>query len=253
METEAGRPAHKPMLVELQWVHPCFCINCVQKVHEGSISLVSPLAYGKGFATGLYEIEAGEPIGNFVGELRRQERVKRVEVVEKSEHGRGADGESVQKALVYLRSKPDSLLIETVARTGCVPLEPSLTQNGVDACAIYVPGEKELRFLYSTLKDHYEVKLLSKKYLRQGEAKQAAYVGTRELLELKTLSSRLSPRQFEVFSYASRKGYFDSPKRIDVQEISDNLGLKPATASEHLRKAQAKIMPFVADLMKNLR
>ncbi|GEM_PF-4119877 len=233
----------RPMLVELQWVHPCFCINCVQKVEQGKISLISPLAYGKGFATGLYEIEAGEDIGHFVKELREQKSVKSVSVVEKAE----------KKALVYLRSKPDSLLIETVAKTGCVPLEPSLTQDGVDRCAIYVPGEKELHSLYSTLKDNFEVKLLSKKYLKTGETKQAAYIGLQELLQLKTLSSRLSPRQFEVFSYASRKGYFDSPKQIDLEEISSSLGLKPATTSEHLRKAQSKIMPFVADLMNNLR
>lgn len=208
-QAEVGSKGHRPMLVELQWVHPCFCINCVQKVHDGRISLISPLAYGKGFATGLYEIEAGENIGNLVTELRKHERVKTVTVVEKSEN----------KALVYLRSKPDSLLIETVARTGCVPLEPSLTKDGVDNCSIYVPGEKELHSLYSTLKDNFEVKLLSKKYLKTGETKSAAYIGVKELLELKTLSSRLSPRQFEVFSYASRKGYFDSPKRIDIEEF----------------------------------
>ena len=249
MGEAAAGGRERPMLVELQWVHPCFCISCVQKIHEGKISLISPLAYGNGFATGLYEIGAGEPITNFVDELRKQERVKKVSVVEKSDDATRGE----HKALVYLRSKPDSLLIETVARTGCVPLEPSLTRGGVDSCAIYVPGEKELRFLYSTLKDHYEVKLLRKSYLKTGETKQKAYLGLREMLELKTLSARLSPRQFEVFSYAARKGYFDSPRKLDLEEISANLGLKPATASEHLRKAQSKILPFVAELMGNLR
>ena len=231
------------MLVELQWVHPCFCIESVQHIHDGRISLISPLAYGKGFATGLYEIEAGEEIEHFVGELKKQERVRQVNIVEKTE----------KKALVYLRSKPDSLLIETVARTGCIPLEPSLTKGGVDSCAIYVPSEKELRNLYSTLKDHYEVKLLSKKHLNPGETKPAAYLGLRELLELKTLSARLSARQFEVFTYAARKGYFDYPKKIELEEIAESIGLKPATASEHLRKAQSKIVPFVAELIHNMR
>ncbi len=229
--------------MELQWVHPCFCIDSVEHVHEGRISLVSPLAHGKGFATGLYEIESGESVDGFVRELKRQERVKQVVVTEKAEN----------KALVYLRSKPDSLLIETIAKTGCVPLEPSLTKGGMDSCAVYAPSEQELRELYSTLKDNYEVKLVSKKYLRPGEGKAAAYLGLKELLQLKSLTARLSPRQMEVFSYAARKGYFENPKRTDIGEIAGNLGLKPATASEHLRKVQAKVMPFVAELMQNLR
>jgi len=235
----------RPMLVELQWVHPCFAIKSTEKVQEGRISLLSSLAYGKGFATGLYELETDKNVDELVKKLQGQKEVKEVRVVDRS-----ADG---KKALIYARTKPDSLLIETIAKTGCVPLEPSLTKAGVDSCAIFVPNEEQLRELYGLLKDKYDTKLLRKKFLSEGQTKAAAYVGLRELLEFKSLSARLSPRQYEVFTFAAKKGYFDTPRRVDIDALASALGLSPATASEHLRKAQAKILPFVAELMGNVR
>ncbi len=233
----------KPMLVELQWVHTCFCIECVNKVHGSRISLVSPLSYGKGVASGLYEIDGGDDISKFVSELKGHKHVKDIRLVEK--HG--------NRALVYMQSKPESLLIETIGKTGAVPLEPSLTKGGVDSSAIYVQDEKQLRELYSLLKDNFEVKLLSKKFLKTGESKPAAYLGLQEMLAFKSVAAALSPKQMEVISYAVRKGYFDTPKRTSIDEIAASLGLSVATTSEHLRKAQAKFMPFVAELLQNVR
>jgi predicted DNA binding protein len=233
----------RPMLVELQWVHTCFCIDCVNRVHGARVSLISPLAYGNGIASGLYEVEAEEDVSKLINALKAHKHVKDIRLVER--HG--------DRALVYLRSKPESLLIETIGKTGAVPLEPSLTKGGVDSSAIYVQDEKQLRELYSLLKDNFEVKLLRKRVLDPRKAKPTAYLGLQEMLAFKSVAAALSPKQMEVISYAVRKGYFDTPKRISVDEIAASLGISVATASEHLRKAQAKFMPFLADLLQNVR
>lgn len=232
-----------PLLVELQWVHSCFCIDSVNKINEGRISLISPLATGKKIVTGLYEIESLDSPKQFANIISKHSSVKNVKIVDQKGN----------KALVYAQVIPDSLFIEGIGKTGCVPIEPSLTFDGVDSCAVYAPTQTHLKNLRSMLKDNFEVKILSKKELNPTKAKSTAYLGLKELLEFKSLSARLTPQQFEVLTLASKKGYFESPKKTSLNEIASFLGLKQATASEHLRKAQNKIMPFVAQTLQNLR
>jgi len=63
------------------------------------------------------------------------------------------------------------------------------------------------------------------------------------------LTRQLSKKQLEVYSYACRKGYYDWPRKITVEEIAENLGTDGSTAREHLRKAERKIMPLVGEII----
>ncbi len=225
----------KPILLEIDAVHPCWCIESVEKCSNASISLISSLHDEGPFVSGLYDLNADD-VAKFIDALRKHRWVKEIRVIEKTK----------THALAFIRSKHDALMIETIAKTRSAPLEPTLTRGGCDTVAILVPDDRALRQLASTLRDDFEVKLKYKKTLEPGTL---AGFDARDFMRMQVATNGLSGKQRDAFLLATRKGYWQSPKRVDLAELAREAGVNEATFSEHLRKAEAKMMPFLAELM----
>lgn len=65
--------------------------------------------------------------------------------------------------------------------------------------------------------------------------------------EVKRISSfdddkLLTPRQTEMLEVALERGYFDFPRRTNLHQLASGVGVKPATLSEVLRRAQKKAL-----------
>lgn len=60
-------------------------------------------------------------------------------------------------------------------------------------------------------------------------------------------SSRLTDRQREALSVAVELGYYDVPRTASVEDVAAELDCAPSTASNHLRKAQARLARSVVD------
>jgi predicted DNA binding protein len=225
----------KPVLLEIDAVHPCWCIESANKCDNASISLISSLHDEGQVVSGIYDLRADD-VERFIDTLRKHKWVKEIRVIEKAR----------THALAFIRSKHDALMIETIAKTRSAPLEPTLTRDGKDTVAILVPDERALRTLASTLRDDFEVKLKYKKTLAPGAL---AGFDAADFMRMQVATSGLSGKQRDAFLLATRKGYWRLPKRVDIAELAREAGVDEATFSEHLRKAEAKLMPFLADLM----
>lgn len=57
----------------------------------------------------------------------------------------------------------------------------------------------------------------------------------------------LSDRQREALSVALALGYYDQPRGATHEDVAAELGCAPPTASEHLQKAEAKVIRAVMD------
>ncbi|MCP4762064.1 MAG: winged helix-turn-helix transcriptional regulator [archaeon] len=53
-----------------------------------------------------------------------------------------------------------------------------------------------------------------------------------------------SPRQQEIASYAARKGFFESPKKISAKELAEKFGISVSAVNENIRKAETLAMKF---------
>ena len=60
-------------------------------------------------------------------------------------------------------------------------------------------------------------------------------------------TSTLSDRQLEAVTAALELGYYDEPRAATHADVADAIGCAPATASEHLRKAEAKLVRAAMD------
>ncbi len=64
-----------------------------------------------------------------------------------------------------------------------------------------------------------------------------------ELLERNSmLIPKLTLRQVQVLTIAYERGFFDVPKKVNLEMLSKTLGVKPSTLDEILRKAVKKLI-----------
>ena len=190
--------------------------------------------------SGLYDLSAPN-VQAFIDALRKHKWVKEIRVVEKSK----------THALAFIKSKHDALMIETIAKTGSAPLEPTLTRDGKDTVAVLVPDERALRALASTMKDNFEYTLKWRKNLGSEKGGKALEMfDAADFMKMRVATESLSEKQRDAFLLATRKGYWQTPKRVDLAELARESGVDEATFSEHLRKAEAKVMPFLAEVLE---
>ena len=54
--------------------------------------------------------------------------------------------------------------------------------------------------------------------------------------------SLLTDKQKEIVIEALKHGYYDYPRKIDAGGVAEKMGITKATALEHLRKAEGRLM-----------
>ncbi|QCS41730.1 helix-turn-helix domain-containing protein [Natrinema versiforme] len=62
-----------------------------------------------------------------------------------------------------------------------------------------------------------------------------------------TVIDALTDRQREVFLTAYMNGYYDWPRKHEATELADELGISPATFSQHLRAVEGQLFSILLD------
>ena len=223
-----------PMVLELGYSHDCWCIDAVERAGGGMIHGLGEGNPHRGNVSGVFRIEAENP-DELVALLKHDPRVREIVPLQKTPGS----------ALVVIRHKADTLIAEAISQTRCVPLWPSTT-SGTDSIAVLAPKQEYVRELRDLLNERCtSYRLVSKIRLREN----GGFPSLAEFLKLGVLSSRLSEKQKLIFSLARKNGYYEAPRRTTIEEIASLAGVHKATAAEHLRKAENKLLSFVGQLV----
>jgi len=227
--------SNSPVLVEIEYVHPCWCIETAEKNEGGKVVLLSTLYSTKTVEEGLFELEA-EDVARFAASLSKNPHVRKLTVIQKTKSW----------ALAKIAFDHDSLIVSKIMKTKSTPLS-AMTKGDRDSVTVIVPSLRDLRALSSLMKDDTEFWLRSKKRLESNDA--LGLFNSKDFLNFKLVTERLPEKQRDAFTLASLKGYYSLPKKTSIADLAALADVSPSTFSENLRKAEGKLLNLFGSML----
>ncbi|VVC04193.1 HTH DNA binding domain protein [Candidatus Bilamarchaeum dharawalense] len=233
----------QPLIVELEQIHDCTSIAVTDKLKDVKIKWLATIGQDEKTITNLFEVDTSH-LRTVVDLWKRQTKVKEVSIILIGPH----------KSQLSIRQSKDLATAPALAKTKTMWIEPTYTEAGVDYVTMLAPNFKNLKDFMELVKEHgYDLKIKSKRYLEPSQAVSLDSFRTSGFSKLKFASELLTDRQMEVFDLACRYGYYEEPKKISIEELSQKLGISPSTCAELLRKAEKKLLPVLNDILRVMR
>lgn len=155
-----------------------------------------------------------------------------VEVVERYEHrGRTA-------ATLFLRGRLTEFTpLQTLLYEGFLPIGPTTLEDGCECFDLLLDDRDELAEAVTMLEPfgNVAVERISPEFRREVTPSAA---------EWQELLSSIPPRQRELLNVAIDHGYFEIPREATLEDLAEEMDITKATASNHLRRAERRLMAF---------
>ncbi|MFW9814976.1 MAG: helix-turn-helix domain-containing protein, partial [Candidatus Thorarchaeota archaeon] len=166
--------------------------------------------------------EDEKPLIKYVKALKESDSISEVRITHKTPKAYWS--EVVHK----MRSKS---IHETILESGCMSRLPIIIEEGKQIHQLLAPDQTAFRFAFDNLRNNFKkVTLLRVRQSPSG-----------------TQSSGLTVKQMTAVEHAIRAGYYEIPRKCDIESIADKLGIKRVAVQERLRRAERTIMDQFAD------
>ncbi|MBU7032963.1 MAG: helix-turn-helix domain-containing protein [Theionarchaea archaeon] len=120
-------------------------------------------------------------------------------------------------------------LSQLIHDIGAFYIYPIKFTNGREICTLIFDNKKEMRKMLMKLKTDWKIHRIGN-------------------INLQFDLEDLTPKQLKAVNLAIEKGYFEIPKKINLEELSKQMKLSRTTFLEHLRKAEKKILSKYFDI-----
>jgi len=117
-------------------------------------------------------------------------------------------------------------ILDAVLENGCMTRLPIIITEGYQSHTILAPSQKNFAQMFSNLKKRFTSVMIEriKRY------------PTGMTLPL------LTRKQMDAISLAYTSGYYEMPRRSELEQLSKKLGIKRVAMQERLRRAEKKII-----------
>lgn len=167
--------------------------------------------------------------------IRDHHMIESVEVVERYSPNAGGK----MAATLFIEGRLSEFTpLQTLMYEGFLPIGPTTLEDGRECFDLLLSDREELSRAVELLEEFGPVSIerISREFSRQVIPSAA---GWQELL------ASFPPRQREVLNTAHERGYYEIPRETTLEEIADEVGITKTTASNHLRKAERRIVEFL--------
>ncbi|SIS19510.1 helix-turn-helix domain-containing protein [Natronorubrum thiooxidans] len=167
--------------------------------------------------------------------IRDHAMTESVEVVERYSP---APGDRMAATLFIRGQLTEFTPLQTLLYEGYLPIGPTTLKDGRECFDLLLSDRDELSKAVELLRDFgtVQVERISRDFSRQVLPSAA---GWQELL------SSFPPRQREILNVAYEQGYYEIPRETTLEEVADEIGITKTTASNHLRKAERRVIEFL--------
>ncbi len=132
--------------------------------------------------------------------------------------------------LIQVTWKAPVTSYDAILQSGCVINSPCYSRDGYEGYTIFAKEPNTIKKLLNELEQIGEVKMFS----------------TKNYIE-KINKYNLTKKQKQAVASAISLGYYEWPKKVNLEELAGRLGMKRRALQENLRKAEAKILPNLLD------
>ncbi len=162
------------------------------------------------------------PLKQYARFMRRSSNILEFEVTYRSE---------IQYWTRAVHNIEGNSIHATVLESGCMTRLPIVISDGWQTHTILSPSQTDFANLYNNLRHKFSsVELVHIHRYPRGPS-----------------ISLLTIKQEEAFKIAYKSGYYDIPRRCEIQELTKKLGIKRVAIQERLRRAERKIMVHFAN------
>ncbi|HLB68985.1 MAG TPA: helix-turn-helix domain-containing protein [Thermoplasmata archaeon] len=131
---------------------------------------------------------------------------------------------------------PESSIGETIRRAGAWDIPPIVYREGWESWRLLVFGDRSLRELFRDLRQRGELQIASLKPIENVSMEKMMLVPAADLF------GGLTDRQSSALLLGMRHGYYATPSATNIDRLAQGVGLSASTFSEHMRKAEARIL-----------
>jgi len=233
--------AESPLILELEQVHGCVSLETSEKVAGVRIRWLATLSMDERAVTNLFETDSAS-IPKVLEKARSLRDVKSARLVQKGP----------QNSWITMTAERKVSSAPKLAEAGVIWLQPAYSEDGVDRVTMFAPSFCNFRKFLELVEGDYDIKVRSKRFISQNEKINFDMFSSSGFLHLRAAAELLTPRQYEMFDLACRYGYYEEPKKISLEELGAKLGVSESTAAELLRKAEAKLMPMMNEILRKM-
>ncbi|WP_290596331.1 MULTISPECIES: helix-turn-helix domain-containing protein [unclassified Archaeoglobus] len=152
-------------------------------------------------------------------------------------------GKSNLEAYIHGRFKAASTFYEKIFSLEMMP-STIIIHNGNEYWSIFVYDSK----LRETLEKLSQIENIEYEILGIGNVKAFEEMPADVIEEI---SSSLSAKQKKVLVEAYRSGYFEYPRRVNLNDLAKKLGLAKSTCLHHIRLSEQKILKRIIEEIKD--
>jgi len=192
-----------------------------------------PLGFYKvkeGLALMMYHILEGKEknIKNYIKDVKKDKRVKRLEVKKNF----------MTSIAIEKRTRKELVAFEAFYNPKLIWIKPDINfPDGSEVSEIGSFDREDLTRLFNLAKKHYQGKLL---FLKQIKVPK---------IFIPEIMPELTEKQHNAFKTASRKGYYEFPRKTNLHKLAKLTNISRPTFEEHLRKAEIKLLRFMKELV----
>lgn len=124
----------------------------------------------------------------------------------------------------------------TIRRAGVWEIPPVVYREGWESWRVIAWSEKSMRQMFGEIRKFAELRLVSLRPIENLPMEQMM------LMPAADVFSGLTEKQSNAVLMGLRYGYYSLPSETNIDRLSEGIGLSPSTFSEHLRKAEARIL-----------